>query len=246
MRAAARNSPRPGFTLLEALVLTAIIALLCALLLPALSRAKGRAQRIQCMGNLRQFGVGLQNFLANNHGYPSYDAPPNDDYAGGWPLQFEMFGFGVSQPPEGVFSTGVWRCPSAQFRPYKMRPAPERHYYSFNTFGLGYRTNGLGLGGCGSPTSSLVRTRELDVMAPSAMMAFGDAFDGGWVFCRRLTMDYLIKEGNILTRHQGRGNVVFCDGHVESPTVQFLFLDSSDEALSRWNRDHQPHHELLP
>jgi hypothetical protein len=30
--------------------------------------------------------------------------------------------------------------------------------------------------------------------------------------------------------------MVFCDGHVESPTLQFLFADTSDAALSRWNR----------
>ena len=49
--------------------------------------------------------------------------------------------------------------------------------------------------------------------------------------------------GNILTRHQGKANVVFCDGHVESPTLKFLFEDTSDTALARWNRDHQPHPE---
>jgi len=43
----------------------------------------------------------------------------------------------------------------------------------------------------------------------------------------------------------GKANVVFCDGHVESPTLQFLFADTSDAALSRWNRDHQPHRERL-
>ncbi|HEY2328769.1 MAG TPA: type II secretion system protein [Verrucomicrobiae bacterium] len=42
-----------------------------------------------------------------------------------------------------------------------------------------------------------------------------------------------------------QANVVFCDGHVESPTLQFLFEDTSDEALSRWNRDHLPHREKL-
>jgi prepilin-type processing-associated H-X9-DG protein len=46
-------------------------------------------------------------------------------------------------------------------------------------------------------------------------------------------------------RHQGLANVVFCDGHVESPTLQFLFADTSDAALSAWNRDHQPHRERL-
>jgi prepilin-type processing-associated H-X9-DG protein len=38
----------------------------------------------------------------------------------------------------------------------------------------------------------------------------------------------------------GKTNVVFCDGHVESPELQFLFADTSAAALSRWNRDHNP------
>ena len=40
-------------------------------------------------------------------------------------------------------------------------------------------------------------------------------------------------------------NAVFCDGHVESPTLKFLFEDTSDAALARWNRDHLPHREKL-
>ena len=47
------------------------------------------------------------------------------------------------------------------------------------------------------------------------------------------------------TRHQAKANVVFCDGHVESPTLKFLFEDTSDAALVRWNRDHLPHREKL-
>jgi prepilin-type processing-associated H-X9-DG protein len=47
------------------------------------------------------------------------------------------------------------------------------------------------------------------------------------------------------SRHQGKANVVFCDGHVESPTLEFLFEDTSDAALVRWNRDHLPHREKL-
>ena len=52
------------------------------------------------------------------------------------------------------------------------------------------------------------------------------------------------KYGN-LNRHQGKANVLFCDSHVESPTLKFLFEDTSDEALRRWNRDHLPHREKL-
>jgi len=45
--------------------------------------------------------------------------------------------------------------------------------------------------------------------------------------------------------YAGKANVVFCDGHVESPTLKFLFADTSDAALARWNRGHLPRREKL-
>jgi prepilin-type processing-associated H-X9-DG protein len=46
-------------------------------------------------------------------------------------------------------------------------------------------------------------------------------------------------------RHLAKAKVVFCDGHVESPTLKSLSEDTSDAALNRWNRDHLPHRELV-
>jgi prepilin-type processing-associated H-X9-DG protein len=80
------------------------------------------------------------------------------------------------------------------------------------------------------------------------MMAIGDTSGGGITLIWRgvdpiPTQD--IDDLYFQQRHQGKANVVFCDGHVESPTLKFIFEDTSDEALRRWNRDHQPHREKL-
>ena len=74
----AKGKGFPGFTLIELLVGIAIIAILAALLLPALARAKLKAQGIQCMSNIKQLTLAWQMYPDDNNGY----LPPNQNGGG--------------------------------------------------------------------------------------------------------------------------------------------------------------------
>jgi prepilin-type processing-associated H-X9-DG protein/prepilin-type N-terminal cleavage/methylation domain-containing protein len=240
-----------GFSLIELLAVIAIVGILAALLLPALSSARAKGQRVRCVNNLHQLGAVLQIFLQDNHAYPVINITTNEGYPGtdrSWMAQLEREALGVSHPGTNYFQKGVWSCPSARWSNYTLEHMGPPASYGYNRYGIlwpGNSTDAFGLQGHYDPAVNIWRpVAESEVAVPGSMMAIGDCVNGSVEFARE-DLAKVEKYGNFLTRHQGKANVVFCDGHVESSKLSFLFEDNGDAALVRWSRDHLPHRDQL-
>jgi prepilin-type N-terminal cleavage/methylation domain-containing protein/prepilin-type processing-associated H-X9-DG protein len=167
-----RGCPKPGFTLIELLVVIAIIAILAALLLPALTRAKEKAQGIQCLSNGRQLSLGWLMYAHDNRDrivYASDDGTgtlnPLNQYA--WTSQHLDYdpnnranwdiAVDIQKGPLWPYykSAGIYKCPADHsFVVVGNIARPRVRTISMNTFlggfvgtdgGWGQRISGYGL-----------------------------------------------------------------------------------------------------
>jgi prepilin-type N-terminal cleavage/methylation domain-containing protein/prepilin-type processing-associated H-X9-DG protein len=250
------KSERNGFTLLELLVVMAIIALLAGLLLPALNRAKTAAHSVKCKSNLRQLGLALRLYVDDSGAYP----PLNDGALRYLPGHLDVYlqqGLHVDRRGR-TNAAGVFNCPSPGVINLSV--------YGANFGGVGSDWySGRGLGGSITVEESrrvIIRPAgESSVRVPSDMIAIGDNITGyrHWgladnmpVTGRSWPLDGTFSEASradslqtYRRRHGGTANVSFCDGHVEGIELQKLFWDETDQALRRWNNDHKPHRQAL-
>src|SRR5436190_4890447 len=70
-----RRTRKSAFTLVELLVVIGIIAVLIAILLPALSKARSSSAEVVCQSNLRQFALGISMYADSNKGIMPYKGP---------------------------------------------------------------------------------------------------------------------------------------------------------------------------
>jgi prepilin-type processing-associated H-X9-DG protein/prepilin-type N-terminal cleavage/methylation domain-containing protein len=241
---------RPAaFTLIELMVVTSIIALLASLSLAGLNRAKNAASSVKCINNLRQLGIALQLYVDDYGAYPSRESNFEAGRSVDWVEVLDPY---ISVDRRNSPKTGVWNCPSV--------PSQSRSIdYGYNAqsyagFGLAPEVS-MSAGGI----TTTRHVREADVKVPSDMIALGDALcrAGPYVLqigqlLQRATLTYNHTDLKILgpsehrrtlRRHAGKINLLFCDGHVQALTLTNAFFEQTDQALVKWNRDHEPHQQ---
>ncbi len=187
------KSCRLGFTLLELLIVIAIIALLAALLLPALSRARSQARAVECASNLRQLFLAVTMYAAEHDGrnVPAADdmfdfmlpgAPP--DHAGGYkrwhgvretPNQNSVFVPEKGPLADYLMDSRVKTCP--EFFEYSQH-SDQPNVFEAGTGGYGY--NMAYIGSTLAITNDLVsaaRNGFLDssIRHPAQTVLFADA-----------------------------------------------------------------------
>jgi prepilin-type N-terminal cleavage/methylation domain-containing protein len=142
------NRPRPSaFTLVELLVAIAIIAILAALLLPALAAAKARARRTQCLNNLHQINLALHLYAGENG-----DVLPNSGRVTYKSFRDAVKSYlGLNQPDSP--QDAIFACPADTFyfNEGNLSLVPHGQHEETNYYFSSYVFNGLNLIGTNYP-----------------------------------------------------------------------------------------------
>jgi prepilin-type N-terminal cleavage/methylation domain-containing protein/prepilin-type processing-associated H-X9-DG protein len=204
---------KAAFTLVELLIVIGIIAVLLAILLPALATAREQAKTVQCLSNLRQLGVMAQIYLDENQNtYPIAE----------WKLTAWDFSTVNGQIVPGILWNGrtnakIQQCPS--FDGKSDSPGDPYTGYNYNISFIGHGQN--------ENTVAPVKASSIHHAYHTALFGDGQYASGADKFMRAPVLESPVTIGDSVDsqirdagtqgyRHRSKTNVCYCDGHAAS------------------------------
>ena len=203
------TAAKQAFTLIELLVVIAIIAILAAMLLPALAKAKGKAQSIYCVNSLRQNCLAVQLYAEDNNGVlvPGQVTAVTGEY---WFTLLTPYLARNTKNPNALSTNGasvLWGC--ATYNQDRTQNVTGKIDANCPGYGLNNRPDMPASAAVNSPWGGTQATFKLDTIThKSSRLLLGDSYT--W-----LLQDVTSKDIGAI-RHNNKGNYAFFDYHVQS------------------------------